>query len=197
MERVEAFIKEVLASEDVTIQEGGEFFLAGPIAETQPQQYLYELFKPLTEEEIVRLAEDYRQSFPQSLAEFYRLTNGAFLFGRHIAIFGMPLWSAQYKQPMALTFADAKRPRKTGKTWLFFAAYNADSGVRLFFDTSEPESMPVCAADAKGNVVARWPSFADWLMSENEKYQAKYQRGEYTMTDIAGVLKEIDFDVEL
>ena len=197
MERVEAFIKEVLASEDVTIQEGGEVFLAGPIAETQPKQYLYELFKPLSEAEIAQLAGEYRQSFPQPLAEFYRLTNGAFLFGRHISIFGMPLWSAQYKQPLALAFEDAKRPRKCPKTWLFFAAYSADSGVRLFFDTSEAETMPVCAADEKGNVVARWPSFADWLLNENEKYQAKYQRGEYTMTDIAGVLKEIAFDVEL
>ena len=197
MKRVKELIDRLRTSEDVIVQEGGEVILSGLMADTQPQQYTVELFKPLSDEDLKQLMENSRNPFPEPLADFYRLTNGAFFFGRHISIYGMPLWSAQYKQPLALAFEDAKRPLLCPKERLFFAAYTADSEIRLFFDTKESAPMKVYAVKKGNKVIAQWPSFEDWLLSEYEKYQAKYQRGEFAIEEIAGVLKEIKFNVEL
>lgn len=198
MECIKDIISQVMNQPATKIEEDGEVILSGEISDTKPIQYCYELFKPLSEEEIDRLAEGYRVRFPEPLADFYRLTNGAFLFGRHISIYGMPLWSAQYKQPIALAFADGKRTLLCPKERLFFACYNTDPEIQVFFNTKEPEdNMHVYAAKYGSNkIIAQWDSLEDWFVGEHDKYLAKYRKGEYRVDDIAGVLREIEFDVE-
>lgn len=195
MERIQQMIGEVMNRPDVQIEENGEVILAGKIDGTLPPQYYWELFKPLSEEDIGQLAAEYRCAFPEPLKAFYRLTNGAFLFGRHISIFGMPLWSATYKQPMALAFADGHRTKGCPKERLFFAVYNTEPEIQMFFDTSEASGAVYAARYGSNEVIAQWPSMADWFVSEYEKYAEKYRKGEYEIKDIVkGVLREISFD---
>lgn len=194
MERIRRMIDDVMAWPGVQIEENGEVILAGKIPDTMPQQYCWELFKPLDDAEISQLAEGYRNAFPEALKAFYRMTNGAFLFGRHISIYGMPLWSANYKQPVALAFADGHRTKGCPKERLFFAAYNTESETQVFFDTSEASGAVYAARYGSNDVIAQWPSMADWFVSEYEKYAEKYEQGEYVIEEIVkGVLQEISF----
>ena len=194
MERIRRMIDDVMARKDVQVEENGEVILAGKIADTMPQQYCWELFKPLSEAEISQLAEGYRNAFPEALKDFYRMTNGAFLFGRHISIYGMPLWSANYKQPMALAFADGHRTKGCPKERLFFASYNTEPETQLFFDTREASGAVYAAQFGSNDVIAQWSSMVDWFVSEYEKYAGKYEQGEYVIEEIVkGVLQEIKF----
>lgn len=194
MERIRRMIDDVMARKDVQVEENGEVILTGKIADTMPQQYCWELFKPLSDAEISQLSEGYRNAFPEALKDFYRMTNGAFLFGRHISIYGMPLWSANYKQPMALAFADGHRTKGCPKERLFFASYNTEPETQLFFDTSEASGAVYAARYGSNDVIAQWPSMADWFVSEYEKIAGKYEQGEYVIEEIVkGVLQEIKF----
>lgn len=200
MERISILINEVCSRNDSTIVNDGEVFLYGELRHTKPKQYCYELFRPLSDEEIRRVADSYRNPFPKPLKDFYKLTNGAFLFGRSIRIFGIPKWEAQYKQPIALAFADGHRTNGCPHYRLFFASYNCEPEVQVFFDTREKgDSMHVYAARYGSNeIIAEWPSFEDWFISEHLKYSEKYLNGEYKIVDIVkGVLTEISFDVNL
>lgn len=199
MERVAKIINEVYAHKNSQVMNDGEVLLLEEIPRTKPTQYCFELFRPLTDEEINQAADSYRNPFPKPLKDFYRLTNGAFLFGRCISIYGMPLWEAKYKQPVALAFADGHRTDGCPKERLFFACYNTDPQIQLFFDTREEgDSMHVYAARyGKNDVIAEWPSFADWFISEHAKYAEKYKTGDYEIIDIVkGILTEIEFQVD-
>lgn len=197
MERIKALVEQISQREDTFTQENGAVVLSGAISGTRPTEYCYELFKPLGEQDIRELAEGYRNPFPQPLEDFYRITNGAFLFGRWLSIFGMPAWSAQYKQPIALVFADGHRTKKCPKERLFFASYSTEPETQVFFDTRETgETMKVYAARYGSNdVIAEWPSFADWLLSEHERLAQRYVRSEFRLEDIVpGVLTGISFE---
>lgn len=199
MERVSRLINSIHAQNDSKILNDGEILVSGEIPQTKPRQYCYELFPPLSEEDIQRVADSYRNPFPQPLKDFYQLTNGAFLFGRCISIFGVPKWEAQYKQPVALAFADGHRTKGCPKERLFFASYHCEPEVQVFFDTREEGSMHVYAAKYGSNeIIAEWPSFAEWLISEHEKYSEKFNHNDYKIVDVVkGVLTEIEFKVTL
>lgn len=198
MERVSKLINEVYTQKNSQLMNDGEVLLSGEIQQTKPTQYLYELFRPLSDEEIQQLAESYRNPFPKPLKDFYKFTNGAFFFGRCINIFGVPKWDAQYKQPIALLFADGHRTKGCPKHRLFFASYNCEPEVQLFFDTREEgDSMHVYASRYGSNdIIAEWPSFAEWLIREHAKYSEKFGNGDYRIVDIVkGVLAEIELPV--
>lgn len=197
MKRLYDLVKAILNDESTHFIENGEVILSGPIEDTLPREYCYELFKPLSDEEICELRKGYRCPFPDDLAEFYRMTNGAFFFGRSISVFGVPLWSAEYKQPVALAFADGHRTKGCPKHRLFFACYNTDPEVQLFFDTREVGSPMHVYASRFGNndVIAEWPSFEEWLICEQKRYEEQYRNGNYRFIDIVdGVLRSISFD---
>lgn len=80
---------------------------------------------------------------------------------------------------------------------LFFACYNTEPEVQVFFDTRETGSpMHVYAARFGNNdVIAEWPSFEDWLICEQKRYEELYRKGNYRFIDIVdGVLRSISFD---
>lgn len=199
MKQVEEILKSVSSRNDVRIEEG-KVVLSGAISGTVPMDYCYELFQPLDNEEIQEIVANYRNPFPKPLEDFYRLTNGAFLFGRYIRIFGKPLWSAKYKQPVSLLFADGHRTRGCPKYRLFFASYNTEPEIQVFFDTRETgENMRVYAAKyGENDIIAEWNSFEDWFVSEYNKFEKKYRMGEYSIVDIVpGVLQSISFEMSL
>ena len=200
MERVSKLVNNIYAQNGSMILNDGEIMVSGEIPQTIPTQYCYELFRPLTAEDIQRVADSYRNPFPQALKDFYQLTNGAFLFGRCISIFGVPKWEAQYKQPMALAFADGHRTKGCPRYRLFFACYNCEPEVQVFFDTREQEgTMHVYAAKHGSNdIIAEWPSFAELLISEHAKYSEKFNNGDYKIVDVVkGMLAEVEFSVTL
>lgn len=131
--------------------------LAGTIPGTKPVQYRYEFFKPLTGEEIKSVSDSSRRPFPKQLAQLYKITNGANLFGRFIRINGIPAWGADYKQPCSLIFEDGHRTVLCPKSRLFFASYYTQPQIQVFFDTKESEdAMRVYAARYGSNkIIAR------------------------------------------
>ena len=133
---------------DTKTEQGGKVALSGPIPGTKPVDYCYELFQALSEEDIRNLADGYRNPFPKPLEDFYRITNGMFLFGRHVRIYGVPEWSAKYKQPIALAFEDGHRTDGCPESRLFFASYNTTPETQIFFDTCESgDASRMCTPD--------------------------------------------------
>lgn len=196
MERIRQLMADLICSGSVTYDHGDDVILIDPVAETKPTDYCYEFFKPLTEEALAELAAGYSGKFPKPLADFYRITNGAFMFGRHISIFGAPVWRADYKQPMSLAFSNGHRTLLCPKERLFFAAYQGEPELQIFFDTRESgDDMHVYAAYyGKNKVVAEWPSLPAWLLEERKKLAERYRTGDYKMLDIVpGVLRSISF----
>lgn len=197
MERIAELLKKIREESKITPEQDGAVVLADPIPGTKPADYCYEMFAPLKDAEIEELAANYRCRFPQALRDFYRLSNGMFLFGRHISIHGVPDWGARYKQPVSLVFSDGHRPDNCPDSRLFFATYQGNPQTQMFFDTDDPdENMPVYAAkDGSNEIIRSWPSFADWLISEHEVYLGRYARGEFRYVDIVeGILRSVDFD---
>ena len=109
MKRVKAIIDSIRDSENSKEVENGKVVLSEQIPRTKPVGYCYELFQALPEDGIQKLMYSYRNPFPKPLAEFYKITNGMFMFGRFVSIFGVPEWEAKYKQPIPLAFADGHR----------------------------------------------------------------------------------------
>lgn len=196
MERVQHLLDSLCAGNDIKYQENGEVLLVTPIDVTKPTQYCFELFRALSVEDIECLTKGYRNSFPKPLKEFYQLSNGAFLFGRFISIYGVPKWDARYKQPVALAFADGHRTKGCPNHRLFFASYNTEPQIQVFFDTREKDNMHVYAARYGNNeIIAEWPSFEEWLITESNRYSQKYKNGEYHIENIVeGVLSDIVFE---
>lgn len=196
MKRVENIIHSIVNDKNAKVEEGGKFVLSGQIPETKPAGYCYEIFQALSESDIQNLISGYRNPFPKPLTDFYRISNGMFMFGRNVRIFGVPEWAAKYKQPVALTFADGHRTDGCPDNRLFFASYNTNPETQLFFNTDESgDNMKVYAALYGDNtVIAEWNSFAEWFISEHERYSTMYKAGEYHMIDIVkGVLRNISF----
>lgn len=197
MERIAELLKKIRENGKITLDQNGAVVLADPIPGTKPAGYCYEMFAPLKDEEIEALAAGYRCRFPQALKDFYRLSNGLFLFGRHISVHGVPEWGAKYKQPVSLVFSDGHRPDNCPDSRLFFATYQGNPQIQMFFDTDDPDgNMPVYAAkDGSSEIIRQWPSFAEWLISEHEAYLNRYRRGEFRYVDIVeGILRSVSFD---
>jgi len=197
LKRVRDIIRSIVQAENAGVEENGRFVLSGKIPGTKPVGYCYEVFHPLAEEDIQKLVGGYRKPFPEPLADFYRIANGMFMFGRNISIFGVPEWEAKYKQPIALAFADGHRTDGCPQNRLFFASYNTTPETQLFFNTDETGSdMKVYAAKYGDNaVIAEWDSFADWFISEHQRYLTLYEEGKYQMVDIVkGLLCGIAFE---
>ena len=57
--------------------------------------------------------------------------------------------------------------------------------------------MHVYAAKYGSNdIIAEWPSFAEWLISEHAKYSRKFNNGDYKIVDVVkGMLAEVEFSV--
>ena len=102
MQRIAELVQQVVNMPGTSIENNGQVILAGTIPGTKPVQYRYEFFKPLTDEEIKSVSDSSRRPFPKQLAQLYKITNGANLFGRFIRINGIPAWGADYKQPCSL-----------------------------------------------------------------------------------------------
>ena len=201
MEKVTALLRQVREAGEVSYPHGDDVILVDPIPETKPQGWCYEMYAPLSEDDIAQLADGYRRHFPESLKEFYRLTNGMDLFDRQWRIFGMPVWAADYKQPMSLTFADGHRTTHCPKNRLFFALYQYgdDRQIQLFFNTDDPDvDMPVYAAWYGDNeIIACWSSFENWFIDEHARMLQLYRDGDFTYSEIAGgkfQLRSIQFD---
>lgn len=196
MERVKALLEDIMQRPETKITAGGQVILSGPIEGTMPQGYCYELFPPLSETAIAQLADGYLRRFPEPLKALYRLTNGAFLFGRNVIIHGLPQWGADYKQPVSLIFEDGHRTDSCPEERLFFATYQTSPQTQLFFDTrqSGPDMHVYAARYGCNDVVAEWPTLADWLIAEHARYEHRYRTGDFAMLDVApGVLRDITF----
>ena len=199
MPRIAELVQQVVNMPGTSIENNGQVILAGIIPGTKPVQYRYEFFKPLTDEEIKSVSDSSRRPFPKQLAQLYKITNGANLFGRFIRINGIPAWGADYKQPCSLIFEDGHRTVLCPKSRLFFASYYTQPQIQVFFDTKEPEdAMRVYAARYGSNkIIAEWPSLEEWLYSEHQKYLDKLQNGDYQLVDVVeGSLTDITFNVD-
>lgn len=86
MQRIAELVQQVVNMPSTSIENNGQVILAGTIPGTKPVQYRYEFFKPLTDEEIKSVSDSSRRPFPKQLAQLYKITNGANLFGRFIRI---------------------------------------------------------------------------------------------------------------
>ena len=154
MQRIAELVQQVVNMPGTSIENNGQVILAGTIPGTKPVQYRYEFFKPLTDEEIKSVSDSSRRPFPKQLAQLYKITNGANLFGRFIRINGIPAWGADYKQPCSLIFEDGHRTVLCPKSRLFFASYYTQPQIQVFFDTKEPEdAMRVYAARYGSNKI--------------------------------------------
>lgn len=196
MKSVQELISHAVSNGEVSYQHDKDVILIDPITDTLPPNYCYEIFKPLTDVELETLENNYRSAFPEVLKQFYRVSNGMFLFGRMISIFGMPVWAAKYKQPIAIAFADGHRTPGCPQNRLFFGEYHTDPEIQLFFNTENPtEDMPVYAAIYGDNqVIKQWSSFEDWFMSEHDRLLSQYQNGQHDRIDVVpGVLRDINF----
>ena len=105
MQRIAELVQQVVNMPSTSIENNGQVILAGTIPGTKPVQYRYEFFKPLTDEEIKSVSDSSHRPFPKQLAQLYKITNGANLFGRFIRINGIPAWGADYKQPCLLLYS--------------------------------------------------------------------------------------------
>ena len=198
MKEVERILNTIRTENSITYQHNHDVELIVPIPDTKPIGYCYELFRPLSEQQIHDLVSTYRCHFPGVLMDFYRLTNGMFMFGRFIRIYGDPIWDADYKQPMALRFADGHRTSRCPKNRLFFAHYYTEPEIQLFFNTEECDSaMKVYAAKYGDNsIIAQWGSFEDWFIQEHERFSQMYAEGKYSYcTVVEDVIRNIEFDV--
>ena len=188
MQRIAELVQQVVNMPGTSIENNGQVILSGTIPGTKPVQYRYEFFKPLTDEEIKSVSDSSHRPFPKQLAQLYKITNGANLFGRFIRINGIPL-----------IFEDGHRTVLCPKSRLFFASYYTQPQIQVFFDTKEPEdAMRVYAARYGSNkIIAEWPSLEEWLNSEHQKYLDKLQNGDYQLVDVVeGVLTDITFNVD-
>ena len=60
MERVSKLVNNIYAQNAGKILNDGEILVSGEIPQTKPTQYCYELFRPLAEKDIQRVADSYR-----------------------------------------------------------------------------------------------------------------------------------------
>lgn len=196
MKEIMYLISAIQENGEISYQHDKDVILVNPIADTKPTGYCYEIFKPLSDEEITKLVAGYRKAFPKVLQDFYKITNGIFLFGRAVSVFGVPVWSAGYKQPVSIGFADGHRTKHCPENRLFFASYQTDPEIQLFFEVDRPtEDMPVFAAVYGNNtIVKKWASFEEWFISEHNRLLEQYNNNEYRQIDIVkDVLREIQF----
>lgn len=156
-------------------------------------RYKHELFPGLSEEEIQILVQSYKRKFPEELIEFLKLTNGAWLFARNIAIGGLEYNPFKYtgcKVPMGIRNIDCKRSKKTPKEWLFFAEYvtrNLPRALVCVDCSINGDIKPVYVViEGNTNVIKQWDSIDDWFASEFERYEEMYIKTEYDIIDIAG-----------
>lgn len=144
MQRIAELVQQVVNMPGTSIENNGQVILAGTIPGTKPVQYRYEFFKPLTDEEIKSVSDSSRRPFPKQLAQLYKITNGANLFGRFIRINGIPAWGADYKQPCSLIFEDGHRTVLCPKSRLFFASYYTQPQIQFFLIQKNLKMQCVC-----------------------------------------------------
>ena len=190
MNRVRDLVNGILASKEAFFEYKDEVILRDLIPDTKPPLYLHEFFKPWPEEVIrTDIVETFKYHFPEEVQEFYRITNGCFLFGRQIRIYGYPHRTAEYmmvRQPSWLQMENNNLPPWRRKEKLLFASYAPESKIHVFYNTNASGiELPVIAVrEGEKTILKAWKSFGDWFMSEYDRYMEMYQNQQYTMRDI-------------
>jgi hypothetical protein len=155
-------------------------FRAGHMPEKGPEWYSATVFSGLSESEIDELEsqlpypvpEQTRARIPMQMRELLAVANG--MICHNLSIYGM-YWRIERAvgAPIGLSYGQIERPPHTPKTWFGFGSMNGPWASQGELYLTENEEVVLAHRDT-GDIGARWPSMADFLMSEVPRLLAAY-----------------------
>ena len=145
--------------------------LIGHLPRLAPHAFLHRIFGPLSDTEIRQIEERLQMQVPPSLAEFYRHFNGVMLFDTAICVYGLRRsWDRADVDAMQCNPFDVYVPTLTYRSCspsghgIAISQYDDLSQVLV-----EPDGTVVRVRESPlhpGEVLNRWGSLGDWLLSE-------------------------------
>lgn len=151
------------------------------VCEPSPPLATHILFKPMSDEIIQNLINEYKRNFPAELLALYKTFNGADLFwtvrylGKkniripfcRFSIYGIPLtFDRNHIEPFDIRIEDLSRPDDTPDSWLKFGSYYTLGNVERFDLFVDTDNLKVFALENSSDqlaVAATWDSVDECL----------------------------------
>ncbi|MES4793016.1 MAG: hypothetical protein C4321_08570 [Chloroflexota bacterium] len=135
------------------------------------EAWLHIIYRPLDIEAISTMEKALRRPLPPDLKEFYFRANGIHVFSDAFAIDGLRKNFARVGdaswQPYSLVHSNLESFPRCPEEYLFFGSYEDGSKVAY---VHPDETSDVIQVDCDtGQVLAEWPDFWTWLLTELER----------------------------
>lgn len=150
-----------------------------PTPHVAPEAWLHALFAALREEEVQELERRCGLPLPNDFRSFLLHANGALIFSRQIAIWGLRKsyvrTGDEAWQPFDLPSQNEGAMRPGGSpSELFFFGSEERGASWCFFDAKDASYRVGKTPREHFNPTRYWPSFWHWLLERSESLAAQY-----------------------
>lgn len=165
--------------EECGIQDNAQLY---GVCNPTPPLATHVVFRPMTQDIMQDLINNYKRRFPKALLEIYQVMNGADLFWKvrfvgkkkipiplcSFSIYGVPLtYDRMHIEPYNICIEDLDRPNGTPDNWLKFGSYyrpgNESDRIDLYVDTDCDSVFAVKHGSTDCCILSSWDSIDSCL----------------------------------